>query len=86
MQPFTAPIHLLGLGAYNRVAPVGAASRLAAAFHDYGSVVGARMVRQLPAFGIGDVGNRALRTTMRRKVCEWRGATHLFEERPPPAA
>ena len=83
MQPLTGPLHLLGLDVYNRIAPVGAASRLAASFNNYGAVVGARMFRQLPAFGIGGVGNRALRNVLRKKVCAVRKATHLFEERFP---
>ena len=86
VQPLTGPLHLLGLDVYNRIAPVGAASRLAAAFHNYGPVVSARMFRQLPAYALGGVGNRAMRSTLRKKVCEMRKAYHLFEEHPVIAA
>lgn len=79
VQPFTGPLHLLGLDVYNRIDPVGTSSRLAAAFKDYFPVVGARMFRQLPAFGIGGVGNTALRNSLRKKVCAVRKADHMFE-------
>lgn len=83
VQPLTGPLHLLGLDVYNRIEPVGTASRLAASVKNYGGVVGARMFRQLPAFGIGGVGNTALRNMLRHKVCEIKKATHMFEQRFP---
>ena len=42
--------------------------RLAASVKNYGPVCGARMLRVLPAFGIGGIGNRVLRSRVRAAV------------------
>lgn len=71
VQVITGPIHLLGLDLYNRAdQTVGVANRCAAAFHNYFPVVGARMMRILPAFGIGGIGNRVLRDKLRQVLYE----------------
>ena len=73
VQLVSTPLHLLGLDFYNR-APgtlTGAAGELPrwrVCFKNYGAVAGARMLRVLPAFGIGGIGNRVLRTKGRAVV------------------
>ena len=68
VQAVTGPLHLLGLDLYNRAGAVSVASRLRASVKNYGPVVAARMMRILPAFGIGGVGNRVLRNGLRRQL------------------
>ena len=73
VQALTAPIHLLGLDLYNRNAAEAAkdgVSRLSASVKNYGPVCGARMLRVLPAFGIGGIGNRVLRSKGRTAVMQ----------------
>ena len=67
VQLISTPIHLLGLDFYNRAPGSinlanGDISRLRACFKNYVPVAGARMIRVLPAFGIGGIGNRMLRS------------------------
>ena len=66
-QALSAPVHLLGLDLYNRgpaELAAGGPTRLGASFNNYLPVVGARMLRVLPAFGVGGIGNRVLRAEM----------------------
>jgi hypothetical protein len=69
VQALTSPVHLLGLDLYNRgrheVLAQGK-GRLRASFTNYVPVTGARMFRVLPAFGIGGIGNRVLRSRLQR--------------------
>ena len=70
VQLISTPIHLLGLDFYNRVpgslkAGVGGLPRWRACFKNYIPVASARMMRVLPAFGIGGIGNRMLRANGR---------------------
>ena len=43
-------------------------TRMAASVDNYFPVVGARMLRVLPAFGIGGIGNRMLRAEMIKRI------------------
>ena len=70
-QAVSAPVHLLGLDIYNRSAEEvkrEGRSRISASFKDYGAVVGARMMRVLPAFGVGGIGNRVLKGELIRVI------------------
>ncbi|GMH97547.1 hypothetical protein TrST_g6725 [Triparma strigata] len=68
-QAVSAPIHLLGLDFYNRSpGELMGKTRMAASVDNYFPVVGARMLRVLPAFGIGGIGNRMLRAEMIKRI------------------
>ena len=68
-QALSAPVHLLGLDLYNwGPGELAGRTRLAASVDNYFPVLGARMARVLPAFGIGGIGNRMLRGEMLRRI------------------
>ena len=64
IQLVTTPIHLLGLDTYNRQGRLGIASRFTRVARDVGVAIPARVVRIVPAFGMGGVVN----ANMRRKL------------------
>lgn len=69
VQLTSTPIHLLGLDFYNRTpGSVNLSERCQASFRNYAPVASARMIRVLPAFGIGGIGNRLLRRKGRSVV------------------
>ena len=60
---------LVGLDFYNRSpGELMGKTRMAASVDNYFPVVGARMLRVLPAFGIGGIGNRMLRAEMIKRI------------------
>ncbi|KAL2315839.1 hypothetical protein POMI540_0614 [Schizosaccharomyces pombe] len=64
VQFISTPLHLLSLDIYNRGGPnISAANRVMQVRKHLLKSTFARMVRILPAFGIGGVTNRKLRTT-----------------------
>jgi hypothetical protein len=68
VQFISTPIHLLALDLYNRQQRgLGASQRLARVFRDLPSAVPTRMLRILPAFGVGGVLNTEVRGAMLRK-------------------
>ena len=64
VQFVTTPIHLLGLDLYNRRDRLSFASRMGRVVKDSGMAVPARMVRIIPAFGMGGVINASTRKTL----------------------
>ena len=68
IQLVTTPRHLLGLDLYNRRDRLSFVSRFGRIFKDCGMAIPARMVRILPAFGMGGVINASTRSTMMEKL------------------
>ena len=68
VQLVTTPIHLLGLDLYNRRDRVGVASRYTRIVKDAALAVPARMVRIIPAFGMGGVINASTRRRLMEKL------------------
>src|ERR1700744_769701 len=65
VQFISTPIHLLALDLYNRQQRgLGASQRLARVCRDLPSAVPTRMLRILPAFGVGGVLNTEVRGAM----------------------
>lgn len=64
-QLVAGPFHFLGLEYYNRPTGASLANRWTALQKSWMEVVGARMARILPGYGIGGIGNRFLRTQYR---------------------
>ena len=60
VQIFSTPLHLYGLDLYNRP-NVSLEDRLKMIFDNYRGAAMARMMRILPAFGIGGIGNKYFR-------------------------
>lgn len=67
-QVVTTPIHLLGLDLYNRRNRLGFVSRFGRIFKDCEMAVPARVVRIIPAFGIGGVTNASTRRMLMERV------------------
>lgn len=68
IQFVTTPIHLLGLDLHNRRGHLSFASRFSRVFGDAAMAVPARMVRIIPAFGIGGVINASMRKALMQKI------------------
>ncbi len=68
IQTVTTPIHLLGLDLYNRRNRLGFVSRFGRIFMDCGMAIPARMVRIVPAFGMGGVINASTRRTLMERL------------------
>jgi hypothetical protein len=65
MQILSTPLHLLGLDLYNRQAATTAERRVFIG-REYVKTVLARMARILPAFGVGGVVNKQIRSSGRQ--------------------
>ncbi len=70
MQFIAGPIQLLGLDFYNRPLTdlsykVAAVERIKFQYINFGSIVGARIARILPSYGIGGIGNTYCREKWR---------------------
>ena len=63
-QLLTTPVHLFGLDLYNRNYALGARQRLGRVMRDYWLAVPVRMVRIVPAFGLGSITNMRVRTAL----------------------
>lgn len=66
VQFVSTPIHLLALDLYNRQNKLSVSARLARVGRDLPLAVPTRMLRILPAFGVGGLLNAEVRTAMRR--------------------
>lgn len=64
MQIFSTPLHLLGLDLYNKET-AASAERWAFVGREYAKTMLARMARILPAFGVGGVVNKQVRSSGR---------------------
>ena len=75
MQLFTTPIHLLGLNFANHNG-VALVDRLADVQGLFAASCAIRMVRVLPAFGFGGIGNNYMRDMAHAKIAErWPGVS-----------
>jgi hypothetical protein len=68
IQTVTTPIHLLGLDLYNRRDRLSFASRFGRVVKDARMAIPARMVRIVPAFGMGGVINASTRKTLMERL------------------
>lgn len=68
VQFFSTPVHLLALDLYNRQNWLSASARLARLKRDLPTAVPTRMLRILPAFGIGGLLNTEVRSAMQRAL------------------
>lgn len=64
IQFVSTPIHLLGLDIHNRQTAVGVMERAARVKRDLAAAIPTRMLRILPAFGIGGVLNTEFRSAL----------------------
>ena len=74
VQLFTTPIHLLGLNFANQHG-VALVVRLADVQGLFAAACAIRMVRVLPAFGFGGIGNNLIRERAHAKIAAWRART-----------
>jgi hypothetical protein len=71
-QFVTTPIHLLGLDLHNRQHKLGVLERVQIIRRDVFVAIPLRMLRIVPAFGIGNVVNISVRRSLMEKVVEQR--------------
>jgi hypothetical protein len=64
VQLITTPLHRLGFDVYNRPDANGWTDRLKFVSRDYWRFVGVRLCRVLPAYSLGTLLSREIRTTM----------------------
>ena len=65
IQFVTTPVHLLGLDLHNRRGKIGYRSRFDRVGRDMSTAVPARIMRILPAFGLGGIVNTGIRNAWR---------------------
>jgi hypothetical protein len=67
LQTVTTPMHLLGYDIYNNPKNTFA-QRIAFMGKDYAKNVGIRMIRMVPPWSVGTIGNREMRQSFREKL------------------